>query len=426
MATEVTTLVEETLAVRANGGVKLPIYMDNHATTPVDPRVLEEMLPYFTDRFGNAARPSKRVVAAGGEGVETARERIAKLIGATPKEIVFTSGATESDNLAIKGVAEMYREKGNHIITAVTEHKAVLDTCKRLEKYGYRVTYLPVQKDGLVDLDDLKRAIDEKTILVTIMAANNEIGVLQPIAEIGKLCHEKGVIFHTDATQAVGKVPIDVIKQNLDLVSISAHKMYGPKGVGALYVRRKSPRVQLSPIIDGGGHERGMRSGTLNVPGIAGLGKACAICHEEMPHESVRMAGLRDRLKNKIMSNLDEVYINGSMEHRLPQNLNISFAYVEGESLLMGINDVAVSSGSACTSASLEPSYVLKALGAGDDLAHSSIRFGLGRFTTKEEVDYVADKLALVVSRLRDMSPLYELAKEGVDLSTMVWQTEGH
>jgi cysteine desulfurase len=376
MATEVTTLVEETFASKSNSGVKLPIYMDNHATTPVDPRVLKEMVPYFTDLFGNAASRNHSFGWAGEEGVETARERIAKLIGATPKEIVLTSGATESDNLAIKGVAEMYREKGNHIITAVTEHKAVLDTCKRLEKYGYRVTYLPVQKDGLVDLDDLKRAMDDKTILVTIMAANNEIGVLQPIAEIGKLCHEKGVIFHTDATQAVGKVPMDVNKQNLDLVSISAHKMYGPKGVGALYVRRKNPRVQLSPIIDGGGHERGMRSGTLNVPGIVGLGKACAICHEEMPQESVRLAGLRDRLKNKIMSGLDEVYINGSMEHRLPQNLNISFAYVEGESLLMGINDVAVSSGSACTSATLEPSYVLKALGTGDDLAHSSIRFG--------------------------------------------------
>jgi cysteine desulfurase len=424
MATEVTTLIEETPAVKTNGGVKLPIYMDNHATTPVDPRVLEEMLPYFTDRFGNAASRNHSFGWAGEEAVETARERIAKLIGATTKEIIFTSGATESDNLAIKGVAEMYREKGNHIITAVTEHKAVLDTCKRLEKYGYRVTYLPVQKDGLVDLDDLKRAIDDKTILVTIMAANNEIGVVQPIAEIGKLCHEKGVVFHSDATQAVGKIPIDVIKQNLDLASISAHKMYGPKGVGALYVRRKSPRVQISPIIDGGGHERGMRSGTLNVPGIAGLGKACAICHEEMPHESVRLSGLRDRLREKIMSNLDEVYINGSMEHRLPQNLNISFAYVEGESLLMGINDVAVSSGSACTSATLEPSYVLKALGTGDDLAHSSIRFGIGRFNTEAEVDYVADRVIETVQRLRELSPLYEMAKEGIDLKSVKWAAE--
>jgi cysteine desulfurase len=429
MSTEVLPQIEATKVEPerqpTNGhGIKLPIYMDNHATTPVDPRVLEEMLPYFADKFGNAASRNHSFGWAGEEGVETARERIAKLIGATTKEIIFTSGATESDNLAIKGVAEMYREKGNHIITAVTEHKAVLDTCKRLEKYGYRVTYLPVQKDGLVDLDDLKRAIEDKTILVTIMAANNEIGVLQPIAEIGKLCHEKGVIFHTDATQAVGKVPIDVMKQNLDLVSISAHKMYGPKGVGALYVRRKGPRVQLAAVIDGGGHERGMRSGTLNVPGIVGLGKACAICMEEMPQESARLSGLRDRLKNKIMTGLDEVYINGSMEHRLPQNLNISFAYVEGESLLMGINDVAVSSGSACTSATLEPSYVLKALGTGDDLAHSSIRFGLGRFNTEAEVDYVAERVIDTVQRLRELSPLYEMAKEGIDLKSVKWAAE--
>jgi len=434
MSTQVTTFppVEagvqtdaQTKTQPTNGhGVTLPIYMDNHATTPVDPRVLEEMLPYFTNKFGNAASRNHSFGWAGEEAIETARERIAKLIGATPKEIIFTSGATESDNLAIKGVAEMYREKGNHIITAVTEHKAVLDTCKRLEKYGFRVTYLPVQKDGLVDLDDLKRAMDEKTILVTIMAANNEIGVVQPIAEIGKLCHEKGVIFHTDATQYVGKVPMDVIKQNLDLVSISGHKMYGPKGVGALYVRRKNPRVQLSPLIDGGGHERGMRSGTLNVPGIAGLGKACAICSEEMPQESCRMAGLRNRLRDKIMSSLDEVYINGSMEHRLPNNLNISFAYVEGESLLMGINDIAVSSGSACTSATLEPSYVLKALGTGDDLAHSSIRFGLGRFNTEAEVDYVAARVTETVQRLRELSPLYEMAKEGIDLKSVKWAGE--
>jgi len=430
MSTEVTTFPQVEAGVQTktqptNGhGVKLPIYMDNHATTPVDPRVLEEMMPYFTDKFGNAASRNHSFGWAGEEAVETARERIAKLIGATSKEIIFTSGATESDNLAIKGVAEMYREKGNHIITAVTEHKAVLDTCKRLEKYGFRVTYMPVQKDGLVDLDDLKRAMDDKTILVTIMAANNEIGVVQPIAEIGKLCHEKGVIFHTDATQYVGKVPMDVIKQNLDLVSISGHKMYGPKGVGALYVRRKNPRVQLSPLIDGGGHERGMRSGTLNVPGIAGLGKACAICHEEMPQESCRMAGLRNRLRDKIMASLDEVYINGSTEHRLPGNLNISFAYVEGESLLMGINDIAVSSGSACTSATLEPSYVLKALGTGDDLAHSSIRFGLGRFNTEAEVDYVAARVAETVQRLRELSPLYEMAKEGIDLKSVKWAGE--
>ncbi len=408
----------------APDGIKLPIYMDNHATTPMDPRVLEEMLPFFMEKFGNAASRNHSFGWAAEEGIETARERIAKLVGATTKEIIFTSGATESDNLAIKGVAEMYKEKGNHIITAVTEHKAVLDTCKRLEKYGYRVTYLPVQKDGLIDLDDLKRAMDDKTILVTIMAANNEIGILQPWTEIGKLCHERGVIFHTDATQAVGKVPVDVNKQNIDVMSISAHKMYGPKGVGALYVRRKNPRVQISAIIDGGGHERGMRSGTLNVPGIVGLGKACAIASEEMAQESCKLAGLRNRLKDSIMSRLDEVYINGTMEHRLPGNLNISFAYVEGESLLMGINDIAVSSGSACTSATLEPSYVLKALGTGDDLAHSSIRFGIGRFNTQAEVDYVADRVVDTVSRLRELSPLYEMAKEGIDLKSVKWAAE--
>jgi cysteine desulfurase len=421
------TMSEQTTVTENNGHgrVKLPIYMDNHATTPVDPRVLEEMLPYFSDKFGNAASRNHVFGWVAEEAVEQARERIAKLVGANTKEIIFTSGATESDNLAIKGVAEMYREKGNHIITAVTEHKAVLDTGKRLEKYGYRVTYLPVMKDGQIDMDDLKRAMDDKTILVTLMAANNEIGVLQPIAEIGKLCHERGVLFHSDATQAVGKIPIDVQKMGIDLMSISGHKMYGPKGVGALYVRRKNPRVQVSPIIDGGGHERGMRSGTLNVPGIVGLGKACALCHEEMPQESKRLSGLRDRLKDKIMGQLDEVYLNGSMEHRLPNNLNISFAYVEGESLLMGINDIAVSSGSACTSATLEPSYVLKALGTGDDLAHSSIRFGIGRFNTEAEVDYVAERVIEVVRRLRELSPLYEMAKEGIDLKTVSWAAEG-
>jgi cysteine desulfurase len=422
MSTDVKTLPQ--VEHVAPEGIKLPIYMDNHATTPMDPRVLEEMLPYFVEKFGNAASRNHAFGWAAEEGVETAREQIAKLVGGTAKEIVFTSGATESDNLAIKGVAEMYAEKGNHIITAVTEHKAVLDTCKRLEKYGFRVTYLPVQKDGLVDLDDLKRAMDDKTILVTLMFANNEIGVLQPVAEIGKLCHERGVVFHSDATQAVGKVPVDVNKQNIDVMSISAHKMYGPKGVGALYVRRKNPRVQISAIIDGGGHERGMRSGTLNVPGIVGLGKACAIATEEMAKESCRLAGLRNRLKDKIMGRLDEVYINGSMEHRLPANLNISFAYVEGESLLMGINDIAVSSGSACTSATLEPSYVLKALGTGDDLAHSSIRFGLGRFNTEAEVDYVADRVVETVQRLRELSPLYEMAKEGIDLKSVKWAAE--
>jgi cysteine desulfurase len=405
-------------------GVKLPIYMDNHATTPVDPRVLEAMMPYLTSVFGNAASRNHQFGWLAEEGVERGRDQVAKLIGASAKEIVFTSGATESDNLAIKGVAEMYREKGNHIITQVTEHKAVLDTCKRLEKYGYRVTYLPVQKDGLIDLDDLKRAIDDKTILVTIMAANNEIGVLQPIREIGKICREKGVLFHTDAVQAVGKVPFDVNKDNIDLASISGHKIYGPKGVGALYVRRKNPRVQLAAQIDGGGHERGMRSGTLNVPGIVGLGAACEICMLDMPDESKKLQGLRDRLRDKILNNLDEVFINGSWEHRLPQSLNISFAYVEGESLLMGINDIAVSSGSACTSATLEPSYVLKALGTGDDLAHSSIRFGIGRFNTEAEVDYIGDRVVETVKRLRELSPLYEMAKEGVDLKSVVWSAE--
>lgn len=407
-------------------GVKLPIYMDNHATTPLDPRVLEAMLPYFTDRFGNAASRNHQFGWEAEAAVETAREQIAKLIGATPKEIIFTSGATESDNLAIKGVAEMYKQKGNHIITAVTEHKAVLDTCKRLEKYGYKVTYMPVKPDGLVDLDQLKDTITDKTILVTIMAANNEIGVLQPVEEIGKLCRSRGVLFHSDAVQALGKVPLDVNKMNLDLVSLTAHKLYGPKGCGALYVRRKNPRVQISAIVDGGGHERGMRSGTLNVPGIVGFGKACALSQEEMPEESRRVAGLRDRLRDKLSAQLDETFINGSMEHRLPGNLNMSFLYVEGESLLMGINDVAVSSGSACTSATLEPSYVLKSLGLGDDVAHSSIRFGIGRFNTEAEVDYVAGRLVEVVSKLRELSPLYEMVKEGIDLKKIQWQAESH
>ena len=407
-----------------NKGVKLPIYMDNHATTQVDPRVVEAMLPYYTEKYGNAASRNHEYGWIAEQAVEQARERIAKLIGATAKEIIFTSGATESDNLAIKGVAEMYKEKGNHIITQAIEHKAVLDTCKRLEKYGFRVTYLPVQKDGRIDLDDLKRSMDDKTILVTIMAANNEIGALQPIREIGALCHERGVLFHTDAVQAIGKVPFNVIQDNVDLASITAHKIYGPKGVGALYVRRKNPRVQLVAQIDGGGHERGMRSGTLNVPGIVGLGNACEIAGNEMAEEAKKLAALRDRLKDAIMGQLDEVYINGSVEHRLPGNLNISFAYVEGESLLMGINDIAVSSGSACTSATLEPSYVLKALGAGDDLAHSSIRFGLGRFNTEAEVDYVAERVVDTVKRLRELSPLYEMAKEGIDLTKVQWAAE--
>jgi cysteine desulfurase len=402
--------------------VKLPIYLDYHATTPVDPRVVQEMLPYFTEKFGNAASRNHPFGWEAEEAVELARKRVADLIGASPKEIVFTSGATESDNLAIKGAAEMYREKGRHIITCVTEHKAVIDTCKRLEKDGYRVTYLPVQKDGLVSIDDVRAAITSETILISIMAANNEIGVIQPIADIGAVAKEKGVLFHTDAVQAVGKIPFNVNDLKVDMASITAHKMYGPKGVGALYVRRRNPRVLLAPLIDGGGHERGMRSGTLNVTGIVGFGKAAELCRLEMAADTERLRKLRDRLNDRLHKGLDEIYINGSMEHRLPHSLNVSFAYVEGESLLMGINDVAVSSGSACTSASLEPSYVLKALGAGDDLAHSSIRFGLGRWTTEEEVDYVADKLVQVVTRLREMSPLYELAKEGVDLSTMQWE----
>jgi len=413
--------VVETGNISVPAGVKLPIYMDNHATTPLDPRVLDAMMPYFTGKFGNAASRNHSFGWEAEQATEVAREQIAKLIGATAKEIIFTSGATESNNLAIKGVAEMYRERGNHIITQVTEHKAVLDTCKRMEKAGFRVTYLPVKVDGLIDLEDLKRAIDDKTILVSIMFANNEIGVIQPVAEIGKICREKGVIFHTDAVQALGKVPVDVNAMNIDVLSLSAHKIYGPKGVGALYVRRRNPRVQISEQINGGGHERGMRSGTLNVPGIVGLGKACEIAREEMASEDKRLRALRDKLKAKLESNLDYIHVNGSWEHRLPGNLNMSFVYVEGESLLMGINDIAVSSGSACTSATLEPSYVLKALGLGDDVAHSSIRFGLGRFNTEAEVDYVADKVIDIVQKLRELSPLYEMVKEGIDLTKIEW-----
>src|SRR6059036_3050537 len=406
--------------------MKFPLYLDNHTTTPMDPRVLQAMLPYFTEKFGNAASRNHAFGWESEKAVDNARKQVADVIGANPKEIVFTSGATESDNLAIKGVAEMYAEKGNHIIAPATEHKAVLDTCKKLEKHGFRVTYLPLKSDGLVDIDQLRDSITDKTILVTVMYANNEIGVIQPVAEIGKICHERGVLFHTDGVQAFGKVPVNVIKDNIDLMSITAHKLYGPKGVGALYVRRKSPRVQLTAQMDGGGHERGMRSGTLNVPGIVGLGEACAIAQREMPEEMVRLRGLRDRLKSRLEAGLDEVFINGSMEHRLPHNLNMSFLYVEGESLLMGINDIAVSSGSACTSATLEPSYVLKALGTGDDLAHSSIRFGIGRFNTEAEVDYVADRVVETVQRLRELSPLYEMAKEGVDLKSVKWAGEMH
>ena len=413
------------------------IYMDNHATTPLDPRVLEAMMPYLSRVFGNAASRSHGFGWEAEKAVETGRERIARLINAKPKEIVFTSGATESDNLAIKGVVEFYKDKGNHVVTATTEHKAVLDTCKALERKAIaRVTYLPVDQYGRVDPDDVRRAITDKTVLVSVMYANNEIGTISPIAEIGKVTREKGVLFHTDATQGVGKLPVDVEAMNIDLLSMSAHKMYGPKGIGALYVRAKSPRVRLAPIIDGGGHERGFRSGTLNVPGIVGFGAACELCREGMADEAQRTLALRERLRDKLFAQLDDIYLNGHPVHRLPGNLNVSFAYVEGESLLMGLNGsthpiavgdtppIAVSSGSACTSATLEPSYVLKALGVGDELAHTSIRFGLGRFNTQEEVDYVAARVVHEVQRLRDLSPLYEMAKEGIDLKSVAWQRE--
>ncbi len=402
--------------------MKLPIFMDNHSTTPVDPRVVEQMLPYFTTKFGNAASRSHKFGWEAEEAVDYARERIAKLIGAKDsKEIVFTSGATESDNLALKGVAEFYKEKGNHIITALTEHKAVLDTCKRLEKQGVHVTYLDVGTDGRVDPDDVKNAITDKTILVSVMLANNEIGTVQPLEEIGRITRERGVLLHTDAVQGIGKVEFDVQKMNVDLASLTAHKIYGPKGIGALYVRRSRPRVRLVAQMDGGGHERGMRSGTLPVPLIVGFGKACDLMAQEGPAESARLLSLRERLRARIMDRLSEVYVNGSMEHRLPGNLNLSFNFVEGEGLMMAIKDVAVSSGSACTSASLEPSYVLRALGVGDELAHSSIRFGLGRFNTEDEVDYVADLLVEKVARLRELSPLWEMHEEGIDLKSVSW-----
>jgi cysteine desulfurase len=402
--------------------IKLPIFMDNHSTTPVDPRVLDEMLPYFTTKFGNAASRSHRFGWEAEEAIDYARERIARLIGAKDsKEIVFTSGATESDNLALKGVAEFYKDRGNHIVTVATEHKAVLDTCKRLEKQGCEVTYLDVGKDGLVDPDDVKRAIKDRTILVSVMLANNEIGTVQPLAEIGKITRERGVLLHSDAVQGIGKIDFDVQRMNVDLASLTAHKIYGPKGIGALYVRRSKPRVRLVAQMDGGGHERGNRSGTLPVPLIVGFGKACDIMAHEGKAESARLALLRERLRARIMNQLDEVYINGSVEHRLPGNLNISFNFVEGEGLMMAIKDVAVSSGSACTSASLEPSYVLRALGVGDELAHSSIRFGLGRFNTEEEVDYVADLVVAKVRRLRELSPLYEMHNEGIDLKSVSW-----
>jgi len=391
--------------------VRTPIYLDNHATTPVDPRVLEAMLPYFTERFGNAASKSHAFGWEAEAAVDTAREQIAKLIGAAAKEIVITSGATESDNLAIKGVADAYRDKGNHIVTCVTEHKAVLDSCKVLQKHGLQVTYLPVQPDGLVDLGRLRESLTDKTILISIIAANNEIGTINPIKEIGRLAKERNILFHTDATQGVGKLPINVDAMGIDLLSLTAHKMYGPKGVGALYVRSTKPRVKLTPLIDGGGHERGMRSGTLNVPGIVGLGVACEISQKEMSAEGERLIALRERLKEGILAELDEVYINGHPVERLPGNLNMSFAYIEGESLLMGLKEIAVSTGSACTSASLEPSYVLKALGVSDELAYSAIRFGLGRFTTAEEIDFTIRRVVEEVRRLREVSPVYKAQK---------------
>ena len=403
--------------------MKMPVYLDNNATTPMDPRVLEAMVPYFTEKFGNAASRNHSYGWVAEKAVETAREQIAKLIGASAKEIVFTSGATESDNIALKGAIEMYRSKGNHIITLETEHKAVLDTCKYLENSGQaEVTYLKPQADGLVDLAQLKAAITDKTVVIAIMAANNEIGVVQPIAEIGTLCREHKVLFFTDGAQAVGKIPMDVEAMQIDVMAISAHKMYGPKGIGALYVRRRKPRVRLSPVIHGGGHERGMRSGTLDVPSIVGFGKAAELCLEEMEAESQRLTALRERLWKGLQEKLDFIYLNGHAEHRLPNNLNVSFAYVEGEGLMMAMKDLAVSSGSACTSASLEPSYVLKALGVGDDLAHTSIRYGLGRFTTEEEIDFALQQSIEAVTRLREMSPLYEMAKEGIDLNSIQWQ----
>jgi len=403
--------------------VKLPIYMDNAATTPADPRVVDAMLPYFTEKFGNAASRSHSFGWVGEEAVEYARDQIAQLIGAgTDKEIVFTSGATESDNLAIKGVANFYASKGKHIITCKTEHKAVLDPCKRLERDGFDVTYLQPDGQGRVTPDDVRKAITDKTILVSLMLANNEVGTVHPIAEIGKVTREKGVLLHCDAVQGVGKIEFDVEKMNVDLASISAHKMYGPKGVGALYVRRSKPRVRIVAELDGGGHERGMRSGTLNVPSIVGFGKACELARTEWRTESARVLGLRNRLRSKLFDALEMVHLNGADDPwRLPGNLNVSFSFVEGEAMMMAIKDVAVSSGSACTSASLEPSYVLRALGVDEELAHSSIRFGLGKFNTEEEVDYVADLVIRHVERLRDMSPLYEMHREGIDIKSIQW-----
>ena len=401
--------------------LKFPIYLDYHATTPVDPEVLQTMLPYFTEVFGNAASRNHEFGWRAESAVERARSQVAALIGATDKDIIFASAATESNNLALQGVADMYKDKGRHIITSPVEHKAITDTCHHLEKQGYEVTVLPVDQYGRISAEQVRAAIRPDTILVTIMAANNEIGSINPIAEIGKVCKEKGVLFHTDAVQAVGKIPIHVESMGIDLLSMSAHKMYGPKGIAALYVRRKNPRVRLSALIHGGGHERGMRSGTLNVPGIVGFGKAAEVALRVLPQESGRLTGLRDKLWDAIRTELDEVYLNGHLTERLPGNLNVSFAYVEGESLMMGMKELAVSSGSACTSASLEPSYVLKAIGVGEDLAHTSIRFGLGRFTTDAEIDFAIAKVVSTVRKLRDLSPLYEMAKEGVDLKSVAW-----
>lgn len=400
--------------------VKLPIYLDNNATTPMDPRVLEAMLPYFVEKFGNAASRNHPFGWVAEEAVDYAREQISKLIGCSEKEIIFTSGATESNNLAIKGVFEMYQSKGNHIITVTTEHKAILDTCHHIEKQGAEVTYLEVGADGLIDLAKLEAAITPKTILISIMYGNNEIGVIQPVKEISALARKHGVLFHTDATQAVGKVPVNVETDGIDLMSFSGHKMYGPKGVGALYVRRKNPRVKVTAQMDGGGHERGMRSGTLNVPGIVGLGKAAEIAIQEMESDAKRLSALRDKLENALLG-LEESYVNGNKQSRLPHTTNISFKYVEGEGLMMAMKDLAVSSGSACTSASLEPSYVLKCLGLNDDLAHSSIRFGLGKFTTEEEIDYAIECTKKAVNKLREMSPLWEMFKEGIDLDSVEW-----
>jgi cysteine desulfurase len=401
--------------------LKLPVYLDNNATTPCDPRVVDAMIPYFTDQFGNAASRNHPFGWQAEEAVDYAREQVAKLIGADPKEIIFTSGATEGDNLAIKGVFEMYASKGNHIITANTEHKAVLDTCKHIEKVGGEVTYLQVKPDGLIDLKELEAAIRPTTILIAIMYGNNEIGVIQPVREISALAKKNGVLFFTDGVQAVGKIPVDVNKDGIDLMAFTAHKMYGPKGVGALYVRRKNPRVKVTAQMDGGGHERGMRSGTLNVPGIVGFGKAAELARLEMEQDAKRLGALRDKLETELLK-IEEAYVNGNREHRLPHVTNISFKHVEGEGLLMGFNkNIALSSGSACTSASLEPSYVLKALGLGDDLAHSSLRFGLGRFTTEDQIDYTIEQVSKTVLKLREMSPLWEMYKEGVDINSIEW-----